>query len=109
MPVSVVVLTFNAEATVGATLASVRAISDDVHVVDSGSTDRTLEIARAAGAQIVDHPFENYGVQRNWAIENLKLRYDWELHLDADERLSPELAAELPKVTAHGQSEDVVG
>ncbi len=109
MPVSVVVLTFNAETTIGATLASARAISDDVHVVDSGSTDRTLDIAREAGAQIAHHPFENYGAQRNWAIENLALRHEWELHLDADERISPELARELPKLTAPGQSENIVG
>jgi glycosyltransferase involved in cell wall biosynthesis len=109
MPVSVVVLTFNSEATIGATLSSARAISDDVHVVDSGSTDRTVEIARAAGAYVVDHPFENYGAQRNWAIDNLQLRHDWELHLDADERLSPELARDLPRLTSSGQSESVVG
>jgi glycosyltransferase involved in cell wall biosynthesis len=109
MPFSVVVLTFNSEATVGATLASARAVSDDVHVVDSFSTDRTLDIARAAGAQIVQHAFENYGAQRNWAIETLNLRHEWELHLDADERLSAELAAELPRLTGSGQSENLVG
>jgi glycosyltransferase involved in cell wall biosynthesis len=109
MPFSVVILTFNAESTIGATLASARAVSDDVHVVDSFSTDRTLEIARAAGAQVVEHEFENYGAQRNWAIETLDLRYDWELHLDADERLSDELAMGLPKLTGSGQSENLVG
>lgn len=109
MSFSVVILTFNAESTIGATLASARAVSDDVHVVDSFSTDRTLEIARAAGAQVVQHEFENYGAQRNWAIGTLNLRYDWELHLDADERLSDELAAVLPKLTGSGQSENLVG
>jgi glycosyltransferase involved in cell wall biosynthesis len=109
MPFSVVILTFNAESTIGATLASARAVSDDVHVVDSFSTDRTLEIARAAGAQVVQHEFENYGAQRNWAIGTLNLRYGWELHLDADERLSEELAAALPKLTGSGQSENLVG
>jgi glycosyltransferase involved in cell wall biosynthesis len=95
LPISVVVLTFNAAETIGATLASARALSDDVHVVDSGSTDATLDIARAAGATIVHHPFENYGAQRNWAIDNLRLAHSWQLHLDADERISEELAAEL--------------
>lgn len=95
LPISVVVLTFNAEATIGATLAGARRISDDVHVVDSGSTDRTLEIARAAGAIVVSHPFESYGAQRNWAIDNLPLKHGWELHLDADERPSEELIEEL--------------
>lgn len=100
LPISVVILTFNAAETIGATLASARAISDDVHVVDSGSTDATLDIARAHGAIIASHPFENYGAQRNWAIDTLPLRHDWQLHLDADERVSDELAAELKALFA---------
>jgi glycosyltransferase involved in cell wall biosynthesis len=95
MTLSVVVLTFNAEATLEATLASAALVSDDIHVVDSGSTDSTLAIAGRHGARIVSHPFEDYGRQRNWAIDNLPLRYDWQLHLDADERLSGELSARL--------------
>jgi hypothetical protein len=47
------------------------------------------------GAQVVEHPFEHYGAQRNWSIDNLPLRYAWQLHLDADERLTPELCAEI--------------
>jgi glycosyltransferase involved in cell wall biosynthesis len=109
MPISVIVLTFNSEATIGATLESARRVSDDIHMVDSYSTDRTLEIARLAGVQIVQHPFENYGAQRNWAIETLPLKHDWQLHLDADERLSDELAALLPGLTRAGQSDSVVG
>ena len=93
LPISVIILTYNSEATIGATLASARRISDDVHVVDSFSTDRPLEIARAAGARVTQHPFENYGVQRNLAIDTLPLKYDLPLHLDADERLSDELVA----------------
>jgi glycosyltransferase involved in cell wall biosynthesis len=100
MSLSVVLLSFNSEATLGATLASARLVSDDIHVVDSGSTDKTLEIAAAAGARIVQHPFENYGRQRNWAIDNLPLKYGWQLHLDADERLTPELAARINALKA---------
>ena len=95
MSLSVIVLTFNAEATLDATLASVRQVSDDIHVVDSGSTDGTLAIAGKHGAHIVSHPFENYGKQRNWAIDTLSLKHGWQLHLDADERLSPELSARI--------------
>lgn len=91
MSLSVVILTFNAESTIGATLASAKLVSDDIHCVDSGSTDGTLAIIQAAGANLVHHPFENYGAQRNWAIDSLPLKYEWELHLDADERLSDEL------------------
>jgi glycosyltransferase involved in cell wall biosynthesis len=95
LPISIVILTFNAADTIGATLASVRDLSDDIHVVDSGSTDATLEIVRTAGATLAHHLFENYGAQRNWAIEALALRHPWQLHLDADERVSDALAAEL--------------
>jgi glycosyltransferase involved in cell wall biosynthesis len=110
IPVSVVILTFNSAETIGATLASAAALSDDVHVVDSGSTDATLELARAAGARIVAHPFENYGAQRNWAIAHLPLKHGWELHLDSDERVTPELAAELERLFAgDGPPADLAG
>lgn len=109
LPISIVILTFNAETTIGATLASARRISDDVHVVDSYSTDRTLEIAREHGAQIVQHPFENYGAQRNWAIDTLALRHDWQLHLDADERVTDELAAELGALFQAGLPAEIAG
>jgi glycosyltransferase involved in cell wall biosynthesis len=96
----VVILSFNSAATLPQTLAAAKLVSDDIHVVDSFSTDKTVELARAAGAQVVQHPFERYDSQRNWAIENLPLKHGWELHLDADERLTPELAAEISRVMA---------
>jgi glycosyltransferase involved in cell wall biosynthesis len=109
MTLSVVILTFNSEATIGATLASARRVSDDVHVVDSGSTDRTLAIAEQHGARIVSHPFESYGAQRNWAIDNLPLRHGWELHLDADERLSEKLIDAIEDVRRRGFPGPAVG
>jgi glycosyltransferase involved in cell wall biosynthesis len=109
LPISVIVLTFNAETTIGATLASARKISDDVHIVDSYSTDGTLEIARAAGATITQHPFEHYGAQRNWAIETLPLKHEWQLHLDADERLSDALIAELKQLFAQPLPANIAG
>lgn len=95
MKPSIVILTFNSELSITETLQSVRALSDDIHVVDSFSKDRTVEIARGCGATVVEHPFENYGAQRNWAITSLNLKYPWQLHLDADERLTPELLEEI--------------
>jgi glycosyltransferase involved in cell wall biosynthesis len=109
MALSVVILTFNSEATIGATLASARRVSDDIHVVDSGSTDRTRAIVAEAGAQLVEHPFESYGAQRNWAIDTLALRYDWELHLDADERLSDALVAAIQTLKGQGFPPPIVG
>ncbi len=95
MSISAIILTFNSEDTIQATLQSAFRVSDDIHIVDSFSTDRTLDIARRYSVNIVKHAFKNYGVQRNWAIDTLPLKYDWQLHLDADERLSDDLVEEL--------------
>jgi glycosyltransferase involved in cell wall biosynthesis len=92
---SVIVLAFNSVDTLGATLEQAWEISDDVHVVDSFSTDDTVTLSRQHGAQVIQHAFETYGAQRNWAIDHLPLRYPWQLHLDADERLTPELIASI--------------
>jgi glycosyltransferase involved in cell wall biosynthesis len=66
-----------------------------VIVVDSFSTDRTETIARSAGARFFQHAFSGFGDQRNWALNNAAPRHDWVLVLDADERVTPELAGEL--------------
>jgi glycosyltransferase involved in cell wall biosynthesis len=95
MKPSVIILAYNSVDTLGATLAQAQEISDDLHVVDSFSTDDTVAVCRAHGAQVVQHIFESYGAQRNWAIDHLVPRYPWQLHLDADERLTPELIASL--------------
>jgi glycosyltransferase involved in cell wall biosynthesis len=97
--VSVVILTRDEESNLAECLRSC-AWSDDVHVVDSGSTDRTLDIARAAGATIHVNPFQSFGRQRNWAIDHVPHKYDWVFHLDADERFTPALAAEVKRVAA---------
>ncbi len=92
---SVIVLTCNEEANLPDCLASLDGLDCDVYVVDSGSTDKTLEIAAEAGATVVTHPFDNYSAQRNWCQGNLAITTDWVLHLDADERLTPGLVAEI--------------
>jgi len=97
-PVAVIVLTRDEEANLPACLASLEELNCALFVVDSGSGDRTVQIARSAGAHVVTHPFENYSAQRNWAQQHLPIRSDWVLHLDADERLSPELVAEINDV-----------
>lgn len=92
---SVIILTFNEEVNLPACLDSLCGLKCRLFVVDSGSTDKTIEIAKAAGAVIDSHPFLNYALQRNWALENLELMTTWVLNLDADERLTPELVAEI--------------
>ena len=93
-PVSVLIPTLNEEKNLPECLDSV-GWADEVFVVDSYSTDRTLEIARAAGATVVQHAFESYSAQKNWALEQLPFRNDWVLIVDADERVTSELRCEI--------------
>ena len=89
--VAAVVLTYNEERNLPDCLASLSGWVSEIFVVDSGSTDGTLAIAREAGATVLQHPFEHYGAQRNWAIDNIPTTAPWTLHIDADERVTPEL------------------
>ena len=93
--ISVIILTYNSEATIKKTVESALQISDDVHIVDSYSSDSTINILSQYKFNVVQHEFENYSSQRNWAINNLQIKYEWQLHLDADERLSEELIKEI--------------
>lgn len=95
MKPSVIVLAYNSADTIAETLVLAQQVSDDVHVVDSFSTDDTVALCQTHGANVVQHAFASYGAQRNWAIDNLALKYPWQLHLDADERLTPELIASI--------------
>ena len=85
-PLSVVVITYNNADTLDRCLAAVD-WAEEIVVLDSGSTDGTVEIARRHGARVATHPFDDYGPQKQRAIDSAKL--DWVLNLDADEILSP--------------------
>lgn len=89
MKISAVIITFNEEDRLPDALASLQGIADEIVVVDSYSTDRTLAIAKAAQARVWQKRFEDYGRQKNFAME--KAGHEWILNLDADERVSPEL------------------
>ncbi len=98
MSVSVLVLTLNEEINIGACLESVR-WSDDVVVLDSLSADRTLEIARASGARVIERQFDDYAGQRNFGLQKVSYRNAWVLMLDADERVPTDLGAEIMRTT----------
>jgi glycosyltransferase involved in cell wall biosynthesis len=98
---SVALITLNEAANLPRTLASVRRIAGietEIVVVDSSSTDATLEIARNAGARIVQEPWKGFGAQKNSAIAHTT--GDWILSLDADEEISPELTREIQMLLA---------
>ena len=92
---AVIVLTKNEEPNLARCLSSLSSLPVDLLVVDSGSTDRTIEIAHAFGAVVLYHPWKNHSAQVNWAIEHLETDAQWVARLDADEHMTPELVDEL--------------
>jgi glycosyltransferase involved in cell wall biosynthesis len=97
--VSILILTLNEEANIAECVDSC-GWSDDIVVFDSMSEDRTLEIANAKGARVFQRRFDNYAAQRNAALSTVPYKYPWVLMVDADERVPPELAAEIEATVA---------
>jgi len=108
MSLAVIILTFNEERHIARSLASVTGIASELFVVDSGSTDRTVELARAHGATVLEHPFVNYARQFQWALDNAPISADWIMRLDADEVIEPDLAARI-RDRLHTLPDDVTG
>lgn len=93
---SVLILTLNEEINLADCLASC-AWSDDIVVFDSYSSDRTVEIARAAGARVYQRTFDNYAAQRTAALQDIEYRHPWVLMVDADEQVPSSLAGEIER------------
>ncbi len=98
--ISVLILTKNEERDLPACLAAV-SWSDDIHVYDSLSTDRTVEIAKAHGAQVTRRRFDNWSAHQNWGLRHVPFRHPWVLYVDADERVTPELHEGLLAAVAY--------
>lgn len=95
-PISATIITLNEEANLPGAIASARAVCAEVIVVDSGSSDRTVEVARDLGAQVHVQPYLGDGPQKRWGVRFAA--HDWILSLDADERLDPEAVAAIGEV-----------
>lgn len=104
---TVIVLTKNEEKNISRCLQSVFDIAKKIVVVDSGSTDSTLEIAKSFGASIYFHSFINYADQFNWAIDNTDVQTRWVFRFDADEQLTPELKREIVEQLNQHMDDDV--
>lgn len=101
VPISVFIITHNEADRIPATIAAVRDLTDDLVVVDSGSTDGTREIAAELGARVFQNTWPGYGLQKRYAED--QCRHDWILNVDADEVISPPLAQEIRAAFAQGE------
>lgn len=93
--VTAIILTFDEEKNLPDCLRSLQTLTQNIVIVDSGSTDSTLQIAEQYGCEIYSHPFDNYASSRNWAFDHVSINTPWVICLDADERLTPALADEI--------------
>lgn len=93
LPLSIFIIARNEVDRIGATIRAVRDLSDDIVVVDSGSTDGTQEAAAALGARVIVNPWPGYGLQKRFAEE--QCRHGWLLNLDADEVVTPQVHAAI--------------
>jgi glycosyltransferase involved in cell wall biosynthesis len=92
---SVIILTFNEEKHIGRCIESLLPVTNQIFIVDSGSTDQTVAVAERLGAVVVKNPWVTYAQQFNFGIEHTPFRSGWLLRMDADEYLLPELATEI--------------
>ncbi|MDF1593766.1 MAG: glycosyltransferase family 2 protein [Desulfobacterales bacterium] len=102
IPVTVIMLTLNEEFNLPGAIDNVKDWAEEVFIVDSCSTDRTVDIALERGVKIVQRPFTNFGDQWNFALDHLPVATPWTLKLDPDERLSEKLKDSIAKVVTNG-------
>ncbi len=95
IPITAIILTFNEEKNITDCLNSIYNWVDEIIIVDSYSTDNTLAIVKNYEIQYYQHTFSNYSEQRNWALNNIPIKNNWILNLDADHRVTEQLGAEL--------------
>lgn len=108
--ITAIILTKNEEVNIARCIKSLNGVVDRICVVDSGSTDRTLEIAKKFGAEIFHHePFNHYASQFNWALDNVGVKTTWVYRIDADEMVTPELGAEIVDACEKHHDDDING
>lgn len=95
MSLTVIILTRDEERHIARAIYSVQPFADHVLVVDSGSSDATVQVARDLGAIVLENPWTNYATQLNWGIDRVPEGTEWIMRLDADEVVQPELQREI--------------
>lgn len=108
--ITAIILTKNEEVNIRRCIESITGLADRIVVVDSGSSDRTCDIARELGAEIYRHePFVHYARQFNWALDHVEVRTKWVYRIDADEAVTPELKEEIILACTEHRDDDVNG
>lgn len=100
LPISVFIIAVNEGDRIARSIESVRGFADEIVVIDSGSTDNTVQASEAAGARVIHHDWPGYGMQKRFGED--QCRNDWLLNIDADEVVSPALAEEIRTLFASG-------
>ncbi|WP_018343024.1 glycosyltransferase family 2 protein [Cytophaga aurantiaca] len=93
--ITVIILTFNEEKHIARCISNLNKIASKIFIIDSYSTDKTVEIARSLGAEVYENPWVNYASQFNWALENCPIETTWTMRMDCDEYLLDELIDEV--------------
>lgn len=104
-----IILTFNEEKNIANAINSVKSFSKRIVVVDSFSTDKTVEIAKSLGAEVIQHPFENQAKQFIYALDSLIIETQWIMRLDADEMISKEAEKEIEEICLLNEDTDING
>lgn len=92
---TIIILTKNEDQNLKKCIASFKNVAQRIVIVDSYSTDETVELAKSLGAEVYQHPFENHAAQFNWALDHINLQTEWVMKVDADEEFTLELANEI--------------
>ena len=109
LSITIIILTYNEEKNLLDCLNSAIKLTKDIVIVDSFSTDSTLDIAEKFNCKLYRNPFENYSKQRNWALNNVQIAGEWIINIDADHRLTDEIIGEIKSNLSKIVPPDVVG
>lgn len=96
--IAVIILTYNSDKIIKKTIKAAKKITNEIIILDSYSTDKTLKIAKQLRCKIFKKKFINYSIQRNYIINKCNNKYEWQLHLDADEIVSKKLIEEIKEI-----------
>lgn len=107
--ITAIILTKNEERNIARCINSLEGLPKRTIVVDSGSTDKTVQIAKSLGAEIYEHSFKNYAVQFNWALDHTDIKTTWVYRIDADEAVTSALKKEIEEKIRRHANDDVNG